>query len=55
MKHDAELSRIRDAYVTRLQTAAKAASAEGLKQRLLTQAAEAEDLESWIEKLSPEP
>jgi serine/threonine protein kinase len=54
-KHRAELTRIRDAYVTRLKGAADEASDEDLKVRLLAQAGEAEDLDEWIAALSPEP
>ena len=54
-KYRADLTRIRDAYVTRLKGAADEASDEDLKQRLTAQAKEAEDLDEWIAALSPEP
>ena len=54
-KHRADLTRIRDAYVTRLKAAATEASEEDLKERLTAQAGEAEDLDEWIAALSPEP
>ncbi len=54
-KHLADLTRIRDAYVTRLRGAADEASEEDLKERLLAQTEEAEDLDKWISALSPEP
>jgi serine/threonine protein kinase len=54
-KHRADLTRIRDAYLSRLKGAADEASDEKLKQRLIAQAEEAEDLDEWIAALSPEP
>jgi serine/threonine protein kinase len=52
----AELTRIRDAYVKRLNDAAAAAVNDTeLKARLLAQAGETKDLDSWIGLLSPEP
>lgn len=54
-KHRADLTRIRDAYVTRLKSAATEASDGELKERLIAQAGEAEDLDEWIAALSPEP
>lgn len=43
-----ELTRIRDAYVNRLETAAAEASREDLKRSLLAQAKRAENLDAWI-------
>jgi len=54
-KHRADLTRIRDAYVTRLKGGADEASDGDLKERLTAQAGEAEDLDEWIAALSPEP
>jgi serine/threonine protein kinase len=54
-RYRADLTRIRDAYVTRLKGATDEASDEELKDRLLVQAGEAEDLDEWIAALSPEP
>ncbi len=54
-KYRADLTRIGDAYMTRLKGAADEASEEDLKARLLAQAKEAEDLDEWIAALSPEP
>lgn len=51
----ADLTRIRDAYVPRLETAAAESEDEELKQRLLAQADRAGDLDAWIALLSPEP
>jgi outer membrane biosynthesis protein TonB len=48
-----DLTRIRDSYVTRLETSAETSDGE-IKQRLLAQAKEAADLDEWIELLSPE-
>ncbi|QTN31908.1 serine/threonine protein kinase [Akkermansiaceae bacterium] len=53
--HESDLTRIRDAYVARLQGAAAESTDESLKRRLLAQADEAEDQEAWIALLSPEP
>lgn len=53
-KHRTELNRIRGAYVTRLKGAADEISDQVLKERLLTQAEEAENLDEWIAILSPE-
>ena len=50
-----DLTRIRDAYVSRLNTAAKEASDTELKQRLVAQAEQAKDMDAWINQLSPEP
>lgn len=49
------LTRVRDAYVTRLEAAGGEASDEGLQLRLLAQAEQAGDLDSWVGLLSPEP
>ena len=49
-----DLTRIRDAYVTRLEEAAGKAEDEDLKRRLLAQSGEAEDLNTWLMSLSPE-
>jgi hypothetical protein len=54
-KYRADLTRIRDAYVTRLQGSSDQASDGNLKRRLERQAKEAEDLDRWIASLSPEP
>ena len=52
-KHRTELTRIRDAYTTRLAaTAAKESDAER-KANLLKQAESAEDLDEWVGKLAP--
>ncbi len=51
----ADLTKIRDAYVSRLTTAAKDSSDAELKQRLASQATLANDLDPWINQLSPEP
>jgi len=48
------LTRIRDAYVTRLQGAAKETAENELKSRLLAQAGSAKDLNTWVAQLSPE-
>lgn len=53
--YNTDLAKIRDAYVSRLTTAAKDTSDAELKQRLTSQAALAKDLEPWINQLSPEP
>jgi hypothetical protein len=54
--HRSDLTRIRDAYVTRLKgRAAAETSDEELKRRLLAQADQAGDLDAWIQLLSPEP
>lgn len=53
-KHDSDLMRIRDAYVTRLKGAATETSDEDLKRRLLAQADQAGDLDDWVDSLSPE-
>jgi serine/threonine protein kinase len=53
--YNTDLTKIRDAYVSRLTTAAKDASDADLKQRLASQAAFAKDLDPWINQLSPEP
>ena len=49
-----DLSRIRDAYMARLNDAAGKSEDEDLKRRLLTQSAEAEDLDAWVMSLAPE-
>jgi len=49
-----ELTRIRDAYVGRLEGSTAKTSDEELKQRLLTQAGRAKDLDVWIGALAPE-
>lgn len=54
-KHLSELTRIRDAYVTRLKGAADETSDKGLKERLVAQAEEGGDLAGWIGSLTPEP
>lgn len=54
-RYRADLTRIRDAYVSRLQGAADEAADDDLKKRLLAQAERAGDLDSWIGLLSPEP
>lgn len=51
----ANLTRIRDAYVSRLAGAAGETSAEKLKQRLLAQAELANDIHAWVGLLTPEP
>lgn len=51
----ANLTRIRDAYVTRLQDAAEGTDDLDLKQRLIAQARRAADLDAWIALLAPEP
>jgi serine/threonine protein kinase len=48
------LTRIRDAYVTRLQGAATETVENELKSRLLAQAGSAKDLNTWVAQLSPE-
>lgn len=53
-KHKADLTRIRDAYVNRLKNAAAESPDKDLKNRLLAQSAEAEDLKDWIQLLAPE-
>ncbi len=53
--YNTDLTKIRDAYVSRLTTAAKDTSDAELKQRLTSQAALAKDLDPWINQLSPEP
>lgn len=53
--HRRDLTRIRDAYVGRLEGAAAKTSDEELKQRLLAQAERAKDLDAWIGALAPEP
>lgn len=50
-----DLTRIRDAYVTRLQGAADDSEDQDLKRRLIAQAERAEDMDSWIGLLAPEP
>lgn len=50
-----ELTRIRDAYVGRIDKAAAETTEVELKPRLLAQAERAKDLDSWIGLLSPEP
>lgn len=54
VKHRADLTRIRDAYVTRLKTAGTETSEKDLQGRLLAQAQSASDLDVWIQLLSPE-
>ncbi len=54
--HRADLTKIRDAYVTRLKAGAAAGSSDPeLKRRLLAQADRASNLDAWIRLLSPEP
>jgi hypothetical protein len=53
--YGADLTRIRDAYKTRLDGAAADASDENLRKQLLAQGERASDLEAWIELLAPEP
>jgi serine/threonine protein kinase len=53
--YDLDLIRIRDAYVSRLTTAAGDTSDADLKHRLTAQAALAKDLAPWINQISPEP
>ena len=53
--HLSNLTRIRDAYVSRLERAAAETSDEKLKQRLLAQAERAGDIDAWVGLLSPEP
>ncbi len=52
--YSSDLAKIRDAYVSRLTTAAKDTSDADLKQRLVNQAALAKDLDPWVQQLSPE-
>jgi serine/threonine protein kinase len=52
--HRSDLTRIRDAYVTRLKAAAETSDGD-LKLQLLAQADEGGDLDGWIGLLSPEP
>lgn len=54
-KYNADLTRIRDAYITRLKDAAAASPDKNLKMRLLSQSAEANDINDWIRLLAPEP
>jgi len=49
-----ELTRIRDAYILRLEKAAAETPDAELKQRLLAQAERAKDLNSWVGLLAPE-
>ncbi len=51
--HRSDLTRIRDAYVTRLKGAAADTSDAGLKPRLLAQAERASELDAWIALLAP--
>ncbi len=51
--HRTDLTRIRDAYVTRLKGTSEVADGE-LKPRLLAQVERAKDLDAWISLLSPE-
>lgn len=53
--YNSDLIRIRDAYVSRLATAANKTSDAGLRKRLTAQAEPAKDLDLWINQLSPEP
>jgi len=54
--HRSDLTRIRDAYVTRLKARAAAETADPtLKPRLLAQADQAADLDAWVQSLVPEP
>lgn len=53
--YNSDLVRIRDAYESRLTTAAGETSDANLKKRLIAQAALAKDLDSWVNQLSPEP
>lgn len=48
------LTRIRNAYVTRLQEAAAGSADEDIKSRLLAQSESAKDLDEWVAQLSPE-
>lgn len=54
-KYLTDLERIRSAYISRLQEAATTTEDEELKPKLLAQAGKADDLDAWIEALSPEP
>jgi predicted Ser/Thr protein kinase/type IV secretory pathway VirB10-like protein len=54
-RYRSELTRIRDAYATRLEGAATETAGDDLKRRLLAQAEQAKDLDAWIALLSPEP
>lgn len=49
----ADLTRIRDSYVSRLTAAAEATTDKELKRRLLVQVQQAKDLDTWIGLLSP--
>jgi len=53
--HRSDLTRIRDAYLTRLDGAAADADNDELKRQLVAQAEHAKDLATWVELLSPEP
>lgn len=55
LNYRSDLTRIRDAYVSRLKGASDNASDKNLKARLDAQADEAVDLDQWIALLSPEP
>ncbi len=52
--YSSELTRIRDAYLSRLSKAAAETPDMDLKQRLLAQAERAKDLDSWVQLLAPE-
>lgn len=54
-RYRSDLTRIRDAYATRLKSAAAEASDKNLQKRLLMQLKDAEVLDVWIRLLSPEP
>lgn len=54
-RYRADLTRIRDSYVTRLKGAADEAAEDDLKKRLLAQSERAADLDAWIVLLAPEP
>jgi len=51
-RYRAQLTRIRNSYVSRLESAASETSDEDLKKRLLAQAKRAEDLDEWVGLLS---
>jgi len=54
-KYRADLTVIRNHYVTRLTGASTETSDEKMKRRLLAQSERASDLDAWIQLLSPEP
>ncbi len=53
--HRNDLTRLRDAYATRLNGIAADTTDAGLKKRLLAQAEQAKDLDDWVQLLAPEP